>query len=258
LQTLVGLNNIDVNVQTSTPDTVTGFVTADISFIAASPGLQRTLDNELPRILQLPGAYYTIFANLSDAVPAGANYHRIVALHEGAIIGGGIGNQGLRASNARRNRPASDMVFSVATSDTGSFTIAYVQNLRRLVLSLDSFTITDLAGNAPTQTMDIRPVMQNNRTLIPLRFIAEALGAEVDWTPGPAAASPITVHIAINGQALSFAIGELTPQLTALGMDVPAQLIDDRTMVPLRFVAEFFGAVVSWDGDTSGIEIIWM
>ena len=222
-------------------------------------------------MLQLHGAYYTIFADLSGVIATGVNYHRIVALQDGAIIGGGISSQGASASSSRRGQPAQDMIFSVDVVSTGSFEIAYVQNLRRLVLSLDSFSITDLAGNAPTQAMDIRPVIQNNRILIPLRFIAEALGAEVDWTPGmhgraapegsdqPATAdTPLTIHIVVNGQTLSFGIGELTPQLAALGMDVPAQLIDDRTMVPLRFVVEFFGAVVGWDGDTSGIKVIWI
>jgi len=256
LQTLIGFSDIDINIETSAPDTIGGFVTADISFSVDNANLNRILNDELPSLLQMPGVYYTVFADLSGFITAGVNYHRIVALYDGAIIGGGISNQDAWASSSRSERPARDMIFSVNTSNMGEFTISYVANLRRLVLSLDSFTIRDLAGNAPTQTMDIRPVIQNNRVLIPLRFIAEALGAEVDWTSATAD-RPLTVHITLNGQTLSFGIGELTPQLAALGLDVPAQLMDNRTMVPLRFVAEFFGAVVSWDGDTSGIEIIW-
>ncbi|MCL2378561.1 MAG: stalk domain-containing protein, partial [Defluviitaleaceae bacterium] len=242
LQTLIGFSSIDINIETSAPDSAGGFVTADISFSVPNGDLNRILNNELPQILQLPGAYYTIYGDLSGFVATGVNYHRIAALHDGAVIGGGISSQ--------------DMIFSVDVRNMGEFSISYVANLRRLVLSLDSFTITDIAGNAPTQTMDIRPVMQNNRTLIPLRFIAEAFGAEVDWTPATGD-RPLTVYIHLNGQTLSFGIGELTPQLAALGMDVPPQLMDNRTMVPLRFVVEFFGAVVSWDGDTRGIEIIW-
>jgi len=242
LQTLIGLSNIDINIETSAPDTTAGFVTADISFSVANGELNRILNDELPQILQGPGAYYTIFADLSDFIADGVNYHRIVALYEDAIIGGGISGR--------------DMIFSVDASNMGEFSISYVVNLRRLVLSLDSFTIIDLAGNAPIQTMDIRPVIQSNRVLIPLRFIAEALGAEVDWTPATGG-RPLTVYITMDGQTLSFGIGEITPQLAALGMDVPAQLMGNRTMVPLRFVAEFFGAVVSWDSETRGIEIIW-
>jgi len=203
--------------------------------------LNNALNSQLPSILHASDAYYTIFAELSDFVGDGVNYHRIVALKNGAIIGGGMSNRG--------------MVFSVNVSTTGRFAISYVESLRRLTLSLSSFTIIDLAGNTPTQTMDVLPIIQDGRTLVPIRFIAEALGAEVDWTRATAD-RPITIHITLNGQTLSFGIGEVTPQLAALGMDVPAQLMNDRTMVPLRFAAEFFGAVVDWDGDTRGIEIV--
>jgi len=148
------------------------------------------------------------------------------------------------------------MIFAVrAYNPPSTFTIAYMENLRRLVMSLDSYVITDLAENAPNKTMDVLPIIQNNRTLVPIRFIAEALGAEVDWT-NATAYRPLTVHITIDGQTLSFGIGETSPYLAALGMDVPAQPMSNRTMVPLRFVSEFFGSVVEWDGDTRSIEII--
>jgi len=55
----------------------------------------------------------------------------------------------------------------------------------------------------------------------------------------------------MNGKTIKFAIGELPP-----GADVPAFILNNRTMVPLRFISEFFGAVVSWDSETRYIEII--
>ena len=39
-------------------------------------------------------------------------------------------------------------------------------------------------------------------------------------------------------------------------MDVPAQINESRTMVPLRFISEFFGAIVTWNGQTQGILIL--
>ena len=249
-------NDLEINVSTSASSASNVFVVADVSFRVDDAELNDTLNRQLPSILQASDAYYTIFAELSDLVGDGVNYHRIVALHNDAIIGGGMSNPATWASSSPQGeRPARGMVFSVNVSTTGRFAISYVENLRRLTLSLSSFTITDLAGNTPTQTMDVLPIIQDGRTLVPLRFIAETLGAEVDWTQATAG-RPITIHITRDGQTLSFGIGEVTPQLAALGMDVPAQLMNDRTMVPLRFVAEFFGAVVDWDGDTGGIEII--
>jgi len=181
-------------------------------------------------------------------------------MHGGDIMGGGVHNRGIRTRSLRSGQPAQSMVFMVETSlnpnTAGSFEINYVVNLRRLVLSLSSFTITDLAGNVPDRVMDIRPVIQNNRTLVPLRFIAEALNASVTWTDETAYA-PLTVYLTLDGQTLVIPIGMVTAELAALGMDVPAQIMDSRTLVPLRFIAEFFGAVVAWEGDIGGIEIIW-
>ncbi|MCL2572205.1 MAG: stalk domain-containing protein [Defluviitaleaceae bacterium] len=243
LQTLLGdsFNDLNINIETSASASTSSFVIADISFSVANHSLNNTLTSQLPSILQAPDAYYTIHADLLGFVDGGVNHHRIVAFHDDTIIGGGISSR--------------NMVFSVNTRNLGEFTVSYVANLRRLVLSLDSFTITDLAGNVPDHTMDIRPIILNNRALVPLRFIAEVLGAEVDWT-NATSGRPLTVHLNLNGQTLNIPIGEITPQLSSLGMDVPAQIIDGRTMVPLRFISEFFGAVVTWDGDTRGIEII--
>ena len=79
--------------------------------------------------------------------------------------------------------------------------------------------------------------------------------AELDWTPATAD-RPLIAHIMLNGETLDIPIGEITPQLAALGMDVPAQIQVSRTMLPLRFVSEYFGAVVNWDSEARSIEII--
>jgi hypothetical protein len=137
-------------------------------------------------------------------------------------------------------------VFEAAAS--GEYTIIY--NVRRLSLNINSLEIIDLADNSTVQLMDVFPTIQNGRVLIPIRFVAYALGVEVNWTPANEN-SPLTVTLTIDGNSLTFAIGETIP-----GMDVPAQIINGRTMVPLRFVSEFFGAVVNWHEDIGRVEII--
>ena len=96
-----------------------------------------------------------------------------------------------------------------------------------------------------TRTMDVVPFTQNGRTLVPIRFVSEELGADVDWNE-----QTNTVFITMDGQTLPIVIGQLQD-----GMDVPAQLFGSRTFVPLRFVAEHFGADVSWNDITSEIDI---
>jgi hypothetical protein len=200
------------------------FVAASVSF-AANNGAMRTLNND-----------FTLFADLSGFNLQGLNHHRLTAIHNNRNVGGYV-------------NPATG-VFTLNVTATGEFTIAYVENLRRIAMQLGSSAIVDMAGNHPAQTMDVLPVIVNDRTMLPVRFVADALGAEVDWTPA-AGNVPMLIHLDLDGQSLTFAIGETAP-----GMDVPAQIVDSRTMVPLRFIVEFFGATVSWDDATRGIEIV--
>lgn len=99
--------------------------------------------------------------------------------------------------------------------------------------------------NGQKHNMDVAPEVVNNRTLVPIRFIAEALGAEVTWDN---AAS--TMGIIQNGKTIQIKIGE-----KSAGMDTPAIIKNNRTFVPLRFVAETLGAQVLWFNSTKGIQI---
>jgi hypothetical protein len=116
----------------------------------------------------------------------------------------------------------------------------------RFVIRLDSFEIIDSTGRAQTQVMDVLPVLENGRVLIPIRFVADALGARTDWN-----AQTSEVTISRDWQSVTFAIGQMID-----GMDVPAQIINERTFVPLRFVSEFFGAQVFWDESDRSVEIV--
>jgi len=229
-----------INVETA-DNAENGFVTANIAFSLEDEALNGVLNYHLPNLLHNRTTYFTIIANLSDFVNATQNHYRITAIQNGAALGG--------------NFDTATGYFTANVGSTGAFTIAYVQSLMRLNLQIGSPIIIDLANNAPTQFMDVLPLVQNGRTLIPVRFIAQAINADISRissTPH----SPAVIILTFNGQTLSFPIGELTPELQALGMDVPAQVIDGRTMVPLRFINEFFGAAVKWDSATQSIEII--
>lgn len=99
---------------------------------------------------------------------------------------------------------------------------------------------------------DVPPQMINERTMVPLRKIFEAMGATVDWngdTQTVTATKGDTVVIAtINSNILSVN-GE------SKVLDVPPMIVNERTLVPARFVAEAFGATVDWNGDTQTVII---
>lgn len=91
---------------------------------------------------------------------------------------------------------------------------------------------------------DVSPLIQNGRTLVPLRAVGEFLGATVSWNSKERSAS---VQLGATRIALTIGSGSALVDGRAVPLDVPAQIIEGRTMVPLRFIAESFGAEVRWD-----------
>lgn len=96
---------------------------------------------------------------------------------------------------------------------------------------------------------DAQPEKANNRTMVPFRAIAEALGAEVDYNAGAITAKK-------NGQTLAFSLGgkQLTITDDSTGKVIKTTDVDSapykksgRTYVPIRFFAEGFGLTVQWD-----------
>ncbi|WP_159426219.1 copper amine oxidase N-terminal domain-containing protein [Desulfolucanica intricata] len=91
---------------------------------------------------------------------------------------------------------------------------------------------------------DVKPVIENDRTLVPLRVIFEALNADVDWDN-----STRTVTATKGTNQIKLRIGDKTAYKNGLPitLDVPAKIVSDRTMIPVRFVSEAMGAKVQWD-----------
>jgi hypothetical protein len=94
-----------------------------------------------------------------------------------------------------------------------------------------------------TQYDNVQPVLINNRTLVPIRAISEALGAIVDWDN---ATSTITITQGPNVIYLTIDSATATVNGTQTSLDVPAELLGGRTMVPLRFVGSELGAQVGF------------
>lgn len=99
----------------------------------------------------------------------------------------------------------------------------------------------------------VPPVIVDGRTLVPMRAIFEALGAQVSWDDASmtatAAKADTIVSIQVGNQT-AYAGGQ------AHALDVPAQLIQGHTMVPARFVSEALHAKVDWDAKTQTVCIL--
>ena len=107
--------------------------------------------------------------------------------------------------------------------------------------------------NGDLLEFDQKPVIDNGRTLVPMRAIFEALGMEVEWDGG---LQRITASD-WSGTQITMYINENKMYVNALPvyLDVPPKVIGSRTMVPVRAISESFGADVEWDGYTSSVYI---
>ena len=96
-----------------------------------------------------------------------------------------------------------------------------------------------------------KPFVLNGRTVLPVRFLAETLGAEVTWND-----ETKTATIILGGQTITITAGqrEMFKDGESIELDVPATIIDGRTFLPLRKIAEALGRAVTWDD--RGIVII--
>ncbi len=101
---------------------------------------------------------------------------------------------------------------------------------------------------------DARPFIdtESNRTMIPVRFVAENLGCKVDWN-----GELKVVYINKNGIQIELKIGvlEAIADGKVISLDAKAVIKENRTFVPLRFVSEALGAYVEWNGTTRTVYI---
>jgi len=108
--------------------------------------------------------------------------------------------------------------------------------------------------NDSTYTLEASPTIVSGRTMVPLRFIGEAFGATFNYD-----SIFKIVDINFNGQEIKMQIGIKTAFVNgkATSLDIVPYIVNGRTLVPIRFISEVFGADVSWDGTTKTVTIIY-
>ena len=91
--------------------------------------------------------------------------------------------------------------------------------------------------------LDVPPVLRSGRTLVPFRAIAEALNVKVSWDGGTK-----TVSATDGKTSIRLQIGNKTAYRNGnpIPLDVPPQVVNGRTMLPLRFFGEAFACKVAW------------
>ncbi|WP_020620751.1 copper amine oxidase N-terminal domain-containing protein [Paenibacillus daejeonensis] len=142
--------------------------------------------------------------------------------------------------------------------------------LKKLVLSaalasLLTTSLTPALSSAADQTTLNNGKLMDNRLMIPLRAVTEHLGAPVDWH---AASKTVTIHrqdsrlfLPVNfKRALAYFPTTEEPgieyRIERIDLDAPAQIVDGRSYVPLRFVSQALGAQVDWNNQSKQATIV--
>lgn len=124
-----------------------------------------------------------------------------------------------------------------------------------LFLSTNVFALeynVKIEVNGNMLQMDQQPTIYEGTTLVPLRAIFEALGAEIEWDEQTksvkATKNDVQIELKIDSREAKY-------NDTKIILGTPAMVINNRTLVPLRFVSEALGADVKWNGATNTVAI---
>jgi hypothetical protein len=91
---------------------------------------------------------------------------------------------------------------------------------------------------------DVSPVVKEGRTLVPFRAISESLKAQVKWN-----SEEQSITVSKDGVDIKLWIGKVNALVNGneVKLDVPAEIVKDRTVVPVRFLSEAFKSTVKWE-----------
>jgi len=118
----------------------------------------------------------------------------------------------------------------------------------------------DYYVNDQVLTMDTAPVILGGRTMVPIRFMAEPLGAVVNWD-----GTERKVTVVLNDQAIELWIGQNLARVNGVETPIDAgnpevkPFITDAglSMLPLNFIAQALGCQVEWDPATQEVKVTY-
>lgn len=125
----------------------------------------------------------------------------------------------------------------------------YDENTRLIKMKINDVNYT---VNGQAKKMDAKPFISNSRTLVPLRFIIEAIGGDVQWDGD---SRIVTVNSKGKNIILPIDSKKITVDGKEIAIDQAAIIKSDRTYVPIRFVAENLGMNVNYINESREIEI---
>lgn len=134
--------------------------------------------------------------------------------------------------------------FQWTDNEKGSYTFkaSFFEDQKKITINVNSEPLS----------LDQPPFFLNGRTMVPLRGVLEALGAFVGWNN-----LTQTVTVIKDSNKIILPIGSKTATVNgkSVSLDIPAEVIKGRTMVPLRFLSEALNNQVDWDAENQAVDI---
>jgi len=135
-----------------------------------------------------------------------------------------------------------------------TLTLAILLTVTSLSASFTAASSNEIAVylGGERMTFDVPPQIIENRTMVPMRAIFEAMNSWVYWNSGTqtvtATGAATTVEMQVGNRVITVNGNEIA-------LDVPPLIVDNRTLVPVRAVAESFDAEVEWNAETQTVSI---
>ena len=151
-----------------------------------------------------------------------------------------------------------DLIGQMKLTMRNRYTEEELEQLKKVAVELgqdpDLFVlpVENIISDKVNFKFDTPPVIKGSRTLIPVRAIVQGFGAEVSWDE-----ETQTVTIVKDDREIVLTLGNSTIYVNGEEheIDTPAELINNRTFVPLRFLIHNFGLNAKWDENTQTVEI---
>ncbi|MBR5538994.1 MAG: copper amine oxidase N-terminal domain-containing protein, partial [Clostridia bacterium] len=139
-----------------------------------------------------------------------------------------------------------DGLDNVANTALDNLVISTLPSAGKTEIKMTIDSLTAFVDGA-AKTLDAAPIIRSSRTMLPVRFVAENLGATVGWDDATK-----TVSVKSADATIEIVIGATTAKVNGaeITLDSPAFIENGRTYLPVRVVAENLGATVGWDDAT--------
>ncbi len=173
--------------------------------------------------------------------------HSLVQLENGELYSFGAGSNGQLGHGDREQKTTPTLIETFQ----GSNVLDFAAGDRHCLVVVATPSITIKIDGELLHT-DVPPVIIDGRTMVPLRAIFEALGIDVEWI-----AETRTIIGTTEDTRIELTVDSTTALVNGevVTLDVPATIMDGRTLVPVRFIAESTGAGVEWEARTRTVLI---